>query len=43
VRAERTGAVLAALDRLPASQQRAVLRALPALERLVEQLSEDRR
>jgi DNA-binding MarR family transcriptional regulator len=41
MRAERTNAVLAALDRLPASQQRAVIRALPALERLVEQLSGD--
>ena len=43
MRDERTQAVLYALDHLSGSERRSVLRALPALERLVEQLSEGRR
>ena len=43
MRSERTQAVLAALDGLSASERRSVLSALPALERLAERLSEDRR
>jgi DNA-binding MarR family transcriptional regulator len=43
MRSERTQAVLGALDGLSASERRTVLGALPALERLAEQLSEDRR
>jgi DNA-binding MarR family transcriptional regulator len=43
MRNERTQAVLRAMDGLSPSEQRSVLGALPALERLAEQLSEDRR
>ncbi len=43
MRSERTQAVLSALDGLSASERRSVLGALPALERLAERLSEDRR
>ncbi|HWD64655.1 MAG TPA: MarR family transcriptional regulator [Solirubrobacteraceae bacterium] len=43
MRSERTQAVLDAVDGLTAAEQRSVLGALPALERLVELLSEDRR
>jgi DNA-binding MarR family transcriptional regulator len=38
MREERTQAVLSALDRLSPSDRRSVIRALPALERLVEEL-----
>ncbi|HET9718494.1 MAG TPA: MarR family winged helix-turn-helix transcriptional regulator [Solirubrobacteraceae bacterium] len=40
MRSERTQAVLNALDRLPASERRSLLEALPALEQLAEQLAE---
>jgi DNA-binding MarR family transcriptional regulator len=43
MRSERTQAVLSALDGLSGSERRSVLAALPALERLAERLSEDRR
>lgn len=43
MRNERTQSVLSALDRLPASERRSVIKALPALERLSEQLGEERR
>jgi DNA-binding MarR family transcriptional regulator len=43
MRSERTQSVLRALDRLPASERRSVIKALPALERLSEQLGEERR
>lgn len=43
MRSERTQAVLHALDGLSASERRSVLGALPALERLAEQLAEARR
>ncbi len=43
MRNERTQSVLRALDRLPASERRSVIKALPALERLSEQLGEERR
>jgi DNA-binding MarR family transcriptional regulator len=38
MRSERTQAVLSALDRLSPADRRSVVRALPALERLVEEL-----
>jgi DNA-binding MarR family transcriptional regulator len=43
MRGERTEAVLSALDGLSASDRRAVIKALPALEQLVERLGEGRR
>ncbi len=43
MRNERTEAVLSALDRLSPTERRSVVKALPALERLAQQLSEDRR
>lgn len=43
MRSERTQSVLDALDRLPGPERRSVIKALPALERLVEQLAEARR
>lgn len=43
MRGERTQAVLAALDGLSGSERRAVVKALPALEQLVQQLGEERR
>lgn len=42
MRGERTEAVLSALDGLSASDRRAVIKALPALEQLVERLGEAR-
>jgi DNA-binding MarR family transcriptional regulator len=43
MRGERTEAVLSALDGLSASDRRAVIKALPALEQLVDGLGEARR
>lgn len=40
MRSERTQSVLRALDGLPTSERRSLIKALPALERLVEQLGE---
>ena len=43
MRDERTQAVMSALDGLSGAERRSILKALPALERLVEQLGEGRR